>query len=387
MWHGRRVALRDLELESKTTLRSQRPGRAGRSPSARLTVLCAAAVVTALTAAAAAQSATTQRLESPRLAEISRAGGPIPDTLLQTAPTSALAPNGFWGGEYHTSSGENVTVYASNSYPVDPALGQRWADFLATLQHGSELSSVTLLLAPPLQITRFCGWEALACYSAEGSLLYAPGEDPSSDFSAEAVVTHEYGHHVAAHRSNAPWRAIDWGPKRWASSMQVCAKARIGQLIPGAEDSLQYELNPGEGWAETYRVLNERRLGVPEPPWEIVSQSLYPTDAALAAAEQDVTTAWQTETTSVRTAALSRTTRTRRYTFATPLDGTLKVTLRPSAGLRAALDVYAGSARVTHAVSARAFSRTSTICGARSYTIRVTEVGGKGSFRLTVAKP
>jgi len=348
---------------------------------------CAAAVVTALTAAAAAQSATKQRLESPHLSEIARASGPIPDTVLQAAPTSALAPNGYWGGIYRTASGENVTVYASNSYAVDPALGQRWADFLASLLHGSELSSVTLLLAPSLQVTRVCGWDAIACYISQGSLLYAPGEDPSSDFSAEAVVTHEYGHHVAANRSNAPWLAIDWGPKRWASSMQVCAKARTGQLFPGAEDSLHYEVNPGEGWAETYRVLNERRLGVAEPPWQIVSESLYPTDSALAAAEQDVTTPWQTATTSVRTAALSRATRTRAYTFAAPLDGTLKVTLRPSPGLRAALDVYAGPTRVTHAVGARAFSQTTRICGARSYTIRVTEVSGKGSFRLTVGKP
>ena len=79
----------------------------------------------------------------------------------------------------------------------------------------------------------------------------APGEDPGSDLSAEAVITHEYGHHIAANRSNAPWLALDWGPKRWASAMQVCAKARQGVLVPGAEDPVQYTENPGEGWAES----------------------------------------------------------------------------------------------------------------------------------------
>jgi hypothetical protein len=352
-----------------------------------LLVLCAAAAVTVLATAAAAQSAPTRRLKSPQPAEIARASRPITDTVLESPPTSALAPNGFWGGQYRTASGESVTVFASNSYPVDPALGQRWADFLATLVHGSELSSVTVLLATPDQIARVCGGDAVACYSAQGGLLYAPGEDPSSDFSAEAVITHEYGHHVAAYRSNAPWLALDWGPKRWASSMQVCAKARTGQLVPGAEDPVRYELNPGEGWAETYRVLNERRLGVPEAPWQVVSDSLYPNDSALAAAERDVTSPWEQATTTLRTASLTRTTRTRTYTFTTQLDGTLKVTLRPSVGLRVALDVSASTTPVVHAVSAGSVSRTTTVCGARSYRVRVTDVRGKGSFRLTVTKP
>jgi hypothetical protein len=343
--------------------------------------------VTALTAAAAAQSSSTRRLETPKLDEISHASGPITDTELQGQSVSRLAPAGFWGGQYQTATGETVTLYASNSYPVDPALGQRWADFLASLVHGSELSSVTVLLATPDQISRVCGPDALACYSAAGGLLYAPGEDPRSDISAEAVITHEYGHHVAAHRSNAPWRAIDWGPKRWASALQVCAKTRTGQLVPGAEQGVQYKINPGEGWAETYRLLNERKRGVPETPWQVVSSSLYPDESALAAAEQDVVSPWEGSATVSRAASLSRTARVRSYTIGTKLDGTLNVSLRPSAGVRVALDVYASSTRVAHAVGARQISRTLTVCGARSYRIRVTDVSGKGSFRLTADRP
>jgi hypothetical protein len=327
------------------------------------------------------------QLKSPRPAEIARAAAAIPDRLLRSAPTRALAPSGFWGGLYLTPSGETVNVYASNSYTIDPALGQRWADFLASLLHGSELSSVTVLLATPDETRRVCGGFAVACYDPRGGLLYAPGEDPSSDFSAEAVITHEYGHHVAAHRSNAPWRALDWGPKWWASSMQVCAMARAGRLAPGAEDPIAYRLNPGEGWAETYRVLNERRFGLPEAPWQILSDSLYPDEVALTAAQQDVTTPWQTETTTTRTASLTRTTRARTYRIATKLDGTLKLALRSSAGLTLALDVYASGRRVLHTSAERAISRSTTICGARSYAIRVSATRGKGSFRLTIAEP
>jgi hypothetical protein len=369
----------------------------------RLLLVVALASVAMLAAiGAAAQSSASGQLKSPRLVEIARGSAPIPDSVLDSRATRALAPSGFWGGVYRTASGETVTVYASNSYAVDPALGQRWADFLASLLHGSELSSVTVVLATRDEIEHICGGFAVACYddapavagpcarchsSARRGLLYAPGEDPSPDLSAEAVITHEYGHHVAADRSNAPWLALDWGPKRWASSMQVCAKVRAGRLAPGAEDPIAYRLNPGEGWAETYRVLNERRFGLAEAPWQIVSDSLYPDEAALTAAEQDVTAPWQPATTTARAASLTRTTRVRTYTIATKLDGTLKLALRPSAGLRLTLDVYASGTRVLHTVAARAIAGTTTICGARSYRIRVTATRGSGSFRLTVAEP
>jgi len=298
-----------------------------------------------------------------------------------------LAPGTYWGGAYRTPTGESVTVYASNVYPVDPATGQRWADFLASLVHGSELSSIVVYLATNSQIARVCGQDAVACYSSQESTLVTPGDDPGNNLSAEAVITHEYGHHVAAHRSNAPWSALSYGPKRWASSMQVCAKARSGVFAPGAEDPVQYDVNPGEGWAETYRVLNERRRGVPESPWQIVSDALYPTTAALAAAERDVTSPWEQGAATTQAAALTRTTRTRSFTVPTQLDGTLKVTLRSSAGVRLTLDVFAGSKRLSHAVGTRALSSTTTICGQRNDQIRVSAVRGSGRFSLTVDRP
>jgi hypothetical protein len=347
--------------------------------------LCAAAVATALTAAAAAQSSPQLQLESPRRADVARAGRPITDSIVSTRPsTYALAPDGYWGGAYKVASGERVTVYASNSYAINPALGQRWADFLASLVHGPELSTVTVLLSTPAQISRVCGQDALACYSPQGAQLYAPGEDPSADLSAEAVITHEYGHHVAANRINTPWDALDWGPKRWASAMQICAGAKAGRLAPGAEDPVRYELNPGEGWAETYRLLNQRKLGVPESPWEIVSQTLYPTAAALAAAEQDVVSQWRGDTVTLRSGSVTRASRTRSYTISTPLDGTLKVALRSSAGLRVSVDLFASPTRVAHATGTRSVSRSTTVCGARTYRVRVTELHGRGSFRLSL---
>jgi hypothetical protein len=350
-------------------------------------VLCAAAVAIALAAAAAAESKSVRRLDSPRSSEIGLAAPAIRDSALSPESVALLPPGTYWGGPYRISSGESVNVFASNVYAADPAIGQRWADFLGSLVHGAELSTINVYLAPLSQVERVCGRDSYACYSAAERALVAPGEDPSDSLSAEAIVTHEYGHHVAANRSNAPWNALHWGTKRWSSSLQVCARTRSRELWPGATDPLRYDFNPGEGFAESYRLLNERKAGRAETPWRIVSEALYPNDASLSALEQDVTTPWQEGAATTSTARLTRAVRTRTYTVPTQLDGTLKVTLRPSAGLRLALEILASSNRVVRVVSSTAVSRAATICGQRSHRIRVRAVRGSGTFSLTVAKP
>jgi hypothetical protein len=341
------------------------------------------ALLSSLVAAAAASGAAAARLKSPQRAEIANAGIPIHDSILRNrVPLAAMPPGPAWGGTFTASTGEPVTIFVSRTYPEDPAVAQRWADFLASLIHGSELSSLTAYLAPSGEVSGICGPQALACYSPSESLLVAPGDDPASDLSAEAVVTHEYGHHVAAHRSDAPWAAVDYGTKRWSSYEQVCAKTRAGDLFPGAETLPRYQLNPGEAFAESYRVLNERKAGVPEAPWDIVSQSLYPDSTALTLLEQDVTTPWTGATTTTRAA----TARSRVFTIATPLDGTFTATLRGPAK-RLTLDVTNTSGtRLARAIArGRATVRT-TLCGQRSVRVRVS-AATRVAFRLTVARP
>ena len=124
--------------------------------------------------------------------------------------------------------------------------------------------------------------------------------------------------------------------------------------MPGAEDPVQYTENPGEGWAETYRVLNERKAGRAETPWDIAPDAMYPDGPpTLAAAEQDVTTPWVHADRDDTTAAFTRTTRKRTFTIATPLDGTLKVSaLGPRRTAPRARRVSPGANRVAHTVSA-----------------------------------
>jgi hypothetical protein len=344
-----------------------------------LAPLAAAAAAAVLPAAAAGGT-----LESPVRGEIAL-GAAFRDTVLAGPSLRRLQAAQTWGGTYATAGGEQVAVRVSDSYPQDPALAQRWADYLAGLVHGTELSTVTLFLAPLAEVQAQCGRGAYACYGR--GLILAPGEDPDPQVSAEAVVAHEYGHHVAASRDNAPWDAVDWGTKRWASYVGVCALARTGSLFPGDEGQ-HYTLNPGEGFAEAYRVLNERRAGLAETPWLVVSRSLYPDETALSLLAQDVTAPWTAGTQRSFAAPITRKKRTRAYPVATPYDGTLALTVRAT-GARVALDLLDGGRSVARTVVAAGSTRSlsSTVCGARTLRARVTLLRGSGRFRLVVSRP
>src|SRR5437868_3270112 len=86
----------------------------------------------ALTAAAERQD----RLTAPVAADVARAGAAIPDATLSTTSARSLAASATWGGTFTASTGEQVHIRVSDSYPQDPAVAQRWANFLAALVHG-----------------------------------------------------------------------------------------------------------------------------------------------------------------------------------------------------------------------------------------------------------
>jgi hypothetical protein len=342
-------------------------------------------------AASAAVAFHAPVLERPSAAKIATAPAVIPDSTL-SAPKAkrVLKLANYWGGKYSTATGEQVTVYVSDSYPQDQAIPQRWADFLDSLAHGPELSEMTLYLAPLDEVQETCGAEALGCYSPSQSLLVTPGDAPAADVSAEAIVIHEYGHNVAAHRLNPPWPAVDYGTKRWATYNQVCAKTKAGRLHPGAETLPFYTLNPGEAFAESYRVLNEHKLGVAETPWDVVDQSLYPSAQSLALLEQDVTTPWTKPTTTAVRGTLRGATKSRSVSVATVLDGSLRLDVRASSRLRLRFRVTAPSGRAvaTRTVAAAHDGAVSTtICGQRGFAVRVSRLKGAGTFTLSVTKP
>jgi hypothetical protein len=344
----------------------------------------AAAVAVGVTAAVAQPG--SRRADAPRLAEISRYSS-FKDAALPKA-RSLLIPPPTWPFTQTTATGETVSIHLSKRYfPTNDAVeAQAWADFFAGLVHGPELADLEAYFLTSSEVEGICGRQALACYGRDQ--LFAPAADPSIRLSAEAVATHEYGHHVAFNRRNDPWRAIDYGTKRWSSYEQVCTKAKSGHLYPGAEAEDHYELNPGEGFAESYRVLNERRAGLVEAPWEIVTQSLYPDARALALLEQDVLSPWTAGTSSVQAGTVNTRAKVRKFTISTPLDGRFKLTLRPATGERVSVDVLSPSSkRLAHAAGKKSLTASTTICGERALLVRVTRLAGAGTFRLALAKP
>jgi hypothetical protein len=120
--------------------------------------------------------------------------------------------------------------------------------------------------------------------------MIIPGDTSGEDgVSVNYVIAHEYGHHIARHRSNAPLPAIDYGPKRWSSYELVCTKAEKGKVAPG-DEGRGYAFNPGEAWAETYA-----RLVFPLQAW-ILAPVLKPDQGSYLAASADVVQPWTQRT-------------------------------------------------------------------------------------------
>jgi hypothetical protein len=330
------------------------------------------------------------------LASTAAAAPVFRDTVLQAdrARTLALRSSSQWGGPTVATNGETVKIFFSDSYPVDPALATQWADFLTSLLHGSELATVTVYLQPLAEVQRTCGGQALACYSPRTATIVAPADDVVGEMSAKGILTHEYGHHVAANRLNPPFVSEDYGTKRWASYENVCAQASAGDLFPGAEDLRHYALNPGEAFAESYRVLNEQKLGLPQEPWNVVTTTLYPDATALSLLEQDVTTPWTTNTARKLVATLNSRTRTRTYSVSGPYDGTLTVSPRQSRSVNVSVSLLSGGSTLAATTLRRASgaSLSTTICGQRAFKVRVKLTGAvtrktKTTVTLSVSTP
>ena len=152
--------------------------------------------------------------------------------------------------------------------------------------------------------------------------------------------------------------------------------------------------NPGEAFAETYRVLNQQRLGLPQEPWSIVTTSLYPDATALSLLEQDVLTPWTANTSRRLTAKLTGKIRTRTFTVSTPYDGTVSVQPRQVGSAKVSVSLLANGKTVkTNSFSrAAGASLSSTICGVRSYSVRVRLTGvvdkrTKTTVTLSVSTP
>jgi hypothetical protein len=337
-----------------------------------------AALLVAAFAATATAAATDggPRRSVPRPADL-RGSGVVRDTVLRDGGyvLAARIRSGRFGGVYTTAAGESVTVYSSDAYPQDHAFNQSWANFLGGLLHGFELSRLTVYIAPVAEMHSLCGPQASACYSPSRELMVVPGDAPEDGTPVAELVAHEYGHHLAQNRDNRPWRAVEWGTKRWATHMEICERHAAGTVFPGDEGD-HYDLNPGEGFAEAYRLANAS--SGPRADWNS-DQSFYPDDAALDAVRRDAVEPWvgQISRWSVRL----RKGGTASWRVAAALDGAVDASVAPAAPATLTLTAADG----TKVASAR--GRVSTVaCGLPTYTLTL-RAARAGTYTLTLLKP
>jgi hypothetical protein len=307
------------------------------------------------------------------------------DRVLEHAPASAAEASTT--RSYDAGDGTMIPITVSSELGGDASPAQSYATFLGTLPHGAELAKLRVRIVPAKEVPSDCGapgQDVLACYIAGARRMIVPGDQHSSSdgVTTSFVIAHEYGHHVAAYRSNAPFSALDFGPKRWSSYERVCSRTLRGKLYPGDEGD-HYAANPGEGWAETFA-----HLVYPKVRW-FYTPLLKPDAAALAAALQDVLDPWTGPVTKRFHGTIASGTAKRSFRLKVALDGALSVKLSGPKGaqydlrLRSSGDTFAHTSAKgsDDRISLRAACRTTS--GPETVTIQVLRRSGSGPFRLT----
>jgi hypothetical protein len=339
-----------------------------RSRRALLALGCAAAVVGA--APAAAPAATTFR-----------------DRVLD-APVAGKAAFNI-RRTYRAADGTAVQVRLSEDVPNGEAVAQGIVGFLGTRLHGAELSRLVAVIGTPPQINAACGGEdgVLACYVPRYRTMYVPYRDPGrgGPYTRDYAITHEYGHHIATYRSNAPFSALGWGAKYWSSYEHVCAGVFDGLFYPGDQGE-HYLDDPGEAFADAYAHMH-----YPDVPWQF-NPRLAPDAGALEALRRDVVSPWRGSRRRVVAGALNRAHQRFRVPLRSTLDGTVDLQLRGPRGANFDLRVYDGG---------RLIGRT-RVGGSRDHlrllacrenipvataVIHVVRRAGAGRFTLTVLYP
>ena len=301
-----------------------------------------------------------------------------------SAAVSDVIPANAFSGSY-TADGMKIKIAISPSYSANAAKAQSWADFLASLPQSGDAATMTVYFAPLREMQRACGPDAFGCYDPNDSLLVLLGEPAPDGASVEEIAAHEFGHHIANNRDNAPWSADSWGPKRWATKLKVCQGVRGRTMFPDDQGD-NYGRNPTEGWAEAYRVS----AGQNPTDWSIVSDIFRPDAATQKIALLDATSPWPGNVAKTVSGSFkSRAAAVKRIKLSVPLDGRVSVSAS-TGGMRVALDLFDATDRkrlASSAAASRASSLRSDVCGQRTVVVHLKRSAGSGSYKLTTSLP
>jgi hypothetical protein len=353
-----------------------------------------AVALLASAAPAAAAGARIVPVDPSAPATTAPATGPVRDRVITRRSPRARASVGVGSTHaYQTADGAIVEVQLSQSFADDEAnrnAAQSFVDFLATRVHGAELGRLRMFIGTPAEVNTECGGDSgvQACYVGDERRMYVPSSDPGggrTPFTREYVMTHEYGHHIAAYRRNDPFSAINWGPKYWASYELVCAGVFAGRYFPGNQGA-HYLDDPGEGWADSYAHLH-----FPTAPFQF-NRGFAPDAGAFAAIRRDVLTPWNGPVTRTVRRTLSGRRRVTSTTSRLTLDGTVALALSGPRRSNYDLQVIENGRVVDQTRAAGSRDHVSgTVCranpGTASVTFRVRRRSGSGPFSLKISTP
>lgn len=291
--------------------------------------------------------------------------------------------SGLTAWRFNAPDGHSIRLRLSESIDKTAASVGRAESYALLLEgqlHSFEMSSLTITVVRADEMGEWCGEGALACYGGDEMIV---SYDELGGVPVGEVVTHEYGHHLAAHRRNSLGPAIDLGPQTWASSESVCYRSDAGKLFPGDEGEHYWE-NPGEGFAEAYARFHHGN-----DTWDY-SRLLRPDDEAFESIAFDAAHQLsKTPSTAVFRGNLGRGRRTQTYSLTLPQDTRLDVALYGPSGanydLRLKNPGYYDE--TTKRWDARDRLNTAACFAqgvAKTVKIRVTRKSGSGPFELRV---
>ncbi len=262
-----------------------------RKPTTPLFIALSLALLVLLTLGAAGAAAGMERFHPvPGIVKAPALPIPVRDAVVRggAAASRVVVPGAGDTAEraFTTTGGNNVRISASTDYAPDPGADQELANFLGSLDHGSELNALRVKVETELGIAHSCGEGTVACYYPSADLMVVSGEDSFGGVPTSYAIAHEYGHHIANHRHNRGLHggALTWGTRRWFVHEDVLAKVRHGTLSVAPNAYWNY---PGENYAEAYAVS---QTGAVTGWW--YAPCLKPDASAMRAIRKDVMRPW-----------------------------------------------------------------------------------------------